>query len=266
MNKLIKLIFCVSLIIVLANGCVLKSKYENLSVAKQDIDKKYEELRLKNEELKKQLEEALSQNERISARNEEISSLNQQLAQRNKDLASGITDYRSRSMTLETELIKKEAKLSEIQKTYNDLTRDLKKEIDAGNVKIEELKGMLKVNVVSEVLFRSGSDEIISDGKGILDKVAKTLASIKDKRIEIQGHTDDRRITGKLTQIFPTNWELSTARASKIVRYLEDYGLDPSKLSAAGYGSNHPVASNDTEEGRQKNRRIEIVLLPLIDQ
>jgi len=95
--------------------------------------------------------------------------------------------------------------------------------------------------------------------------VVSILKDVKDKRIQIEGHTDNVPIVSALKKRFPTNWELSTARATEVVRYLQEQGgLDPKLLSATGYAEYQPVAANDTDEGKRKNRRIEIVLLPLL--
>ena len=87
------------------------------------------------------------------------------------------------------------------------------------------------------------------------------LKTVKDKAIRIEGHTDNKQIVGALTKKFPTNWELSAARAINVTRYLQQQGLDPAVLSAVAYGEFKPVAANDTDEGRAKNRRIEIILV-----
>jgi chemotaxis protein MotB len=127
------------------------------------------------------------------------------------------------------------------------------------------MKNRLTMTMVDKIIFPSGSAEISKAGKKVLDKVVSILKDIKDKRIQVEGHTDNVRIVSELKNRYPTNWELSTARATEVVRYLQEHGgLDPSLLSATGYGEHKPVASNDTEEGRHKNRRIEIVLLPLL--
>jgi chemotaxis protein MotB len=94
--------------------------------------------------------------------------------------------------------------------------------------------------------------------------VIAILKDVKDKRIQVEGHTDNVRIVSSLKKKFPTNWELSTARATEVVRYLQEAGgIAPKLLSATGYSEYQPVAPNDTDEGKHKNRRIEIVLLPL---
>ncbi len=104
-------------------------------------------------------------------------------------------------------------------------------------------------------------------GKKVLDKVVAILKEVKDKRIQIEGHTDNAKIMGSLKKKFPTNWELSTARATEVARYIQEAGgIDPKLLSATGYSEYQPVAANNTEEGKHKNRRIEIVLLPLLQE
>ena len=166
------------------------------------------------------------------------------------------------------ELLQKAQKSEQLEKatqTYQDLTKKLEKEIQEGQVKITEMKNRLTMTMVDKILFPSGSADISKAGKKVLDKVISILKDVKDKRIQIEGHTDNVPIVSALAKRFPTNWELSTARATQVVRYLQEQGkIDAAKLSATGYGENLPIASNDTEAGRQKNRRIEIVLLPLV--
>jgi chemotaxis protein MotB len=166
------------------------------------------------------------------------------------------------------ELAQKAEKAEQLEKstqTYQDLTKKLEKEIQEGQVQITEMKNRLTMTMVDKILFPSGSADISKAGKTVLDKVVSILKDVKDKRIQIEGHTDNVPIVSVLKKRFPTNWELSTARATEVVRYLqEEGGLDPRLLSATGYAEYQPVASNDTDEGKSKNRRIEIVLLPLL--
>jgi len=166
------------------------------------------------------------------------------------------------------ELTQKAEKAEQLEKatqTYQDLQKKLEKEIQEGQVQITEMKNRLTMTMVDKIIFPSGSAEISKEGKKVLDKVVSILKDVKDKRIQVEGHTDNLPIVSSLKKRFPTNWELSTARATEVVRYLqEDGGLDPHLLSATGYAAYMPVASNDTDEGKHKNRRIEIVLLPLL--
>ena len=138
----------------------------------------------------------------------------------------------------------------------------MKSEISKGQVTISELKGKLTVNMVDSILFDSGKAEVKKGGLEILGKVISILKDVKDKAIRIEGHTDNVQISRNLAQRYPTNWELSAARAINVARYLQDEGIDPGQLSAGAYGEWKPVATNDTAEGKAKNRRIEINLVP----
>lgn len=157
----------------------------------------------------------------------------------------------------------KAAEVAAVKKSYEDLAAGLKSEIAAGEIKITQLQGKLTVNLVDRILFDSGKAEVKNDGKAVLDKVGGILNTVADKSIRIEGHTDDKPITGELRAKYPSNWELSTARATAVARYLQDRAkVDPSRLAAVGRGEFHPVAPNDTPESRGLNRRIEIVLVP----
>jgi len=155
----------------------------------------------------------------------------------------------------------KEEKVKEVSSTYEKLLQNMKSEIAQGQVTISELKGKLTVNMEAAILFDSGKADVKQDGLEILLKMVETLNSVKDKAIRIEGHTDNVQITGALTRQFPTNWELSAARAINVAKYLQQQGLDPSALSAAAFAEYKPVADNGTKEGRAKNRRIEITLV-----
>ena len=153
--------------------------------------------------------------------------------------------------------------INDLKSTYDALIDELKKEIEEGNIEITTLQEELTVNVLDQVLFDSGSAKIKPDGLEILKRVGKILKKVKDKTIIVEGHTDNVPISPSLKKKYPTNWELSTSRATTVVRYLqEEVGIDPSMLKAVGLSEYRPVADNDTEEGRSRNRRIEIILNP----
>jgi len=156
----------------------------------------------------------------------------------------------------------REEQVKKVSSTYEDLLEKMKSEISQGQVTISELKGRLTVNMVDSILFDSGKAEVKKGGLEILGKVVSILKGVSDKSIRIEGHTDDVQISRALAQRYPTNWELSAARAINVTRFLQDQGIDPANLSAVAYGEWKPVATNDTAEGRAKNRRIEIVLVP----
>ena len=144
---------------------------------------------------------------------------------------------------------------------YEQLATALRGEIDAGRVELMELRGRTTVKMKDKILFASASAAIGTDGREALKKVADALRSVQGKGVRVEGHTDN--VPTGHSGPFPTNWELSTARALAVVRFLQENGVDPTRLSAAGFGEFQPIAPNDTPEGRSLNRRIEIVLAPL---
>ena len=168
--------------------------------------------------------------------------------------------------TLEQERLAKLAKEEEIQRltrTQEELSKSLQDEISKGNITIQQVRDRLTINMVDRVLFDSGQAQVKPAGVKVLKPVSDVLNKISDKQIRIEGHTDNVNISTKLQDRFKTNWELSTARATTVVRYLIDQGgVDRQHLSAVGYADTHPLASNETEQGRASNRRIEIVLYP----
>ena len=189
------------------------------------------------------------------------------LAQKANDQASQIADLQKKAAAADAARAAAEAakaaELDKAKKSYDDLQAGLKSEIAAGEIKITQLQGKLTVNLVDRILFDSGKAEIKDDGRKVLDKVGGILNTVTDKNIRIEGHTDNKPIVGDLLAKYPSNWELSTARATAVARYLQDHDkVDATRLVAAGYGEFHPVAANDTAESRALNRRIEIVLVP----
>lgn len=156
----------------------------------------------------------------------------------------------SRLAAEKTQLEKKSAE-------YEALSKSLSGEIQAGRIQISELQGKMTVRLAEKVLFPSGSATLSRDGKATLAKVADAFKDLKDRIVRVEGHTDNVPIK---SAAFPSNWELSAARAIAVVRFLESAGVDPARLAAAGYGEWQPIAPNDTPEGRAQNRRIEISL------
>ncbi len=165
--------------------------------------------------------------------------------------------------TLEQERLAKEEEIKRLTRTQEELSKSLQEEISKGNITIQQVRDRLTINMVDRVLFDSGQAQVKPAGVKVLKQVGDVLNKISDKQIRIEGHTDNVPISSKLQDRFKTNWELSTARATTVVRYLIDQGgVDRQYLSAVGYADTHPLASNDSEEGRSSNRRIEIVLYP----
>lgn len=162
--------------------------------------------------------------------------------------------------TLEAERSSKKAEIQQLSGTYQSLVEQLESEVRSGEVEIEELRGRLQVRALDQILFDSGSAELEPRGREVLAKVAKQLAKVSDRRVRVEGHTDDVPIA---TARFPSNWELSVGRAATVARFLAEQGVAAVRLEAAGFGEFQPIASNADPAGRARNRRIEIVLAPL---
>ena len=162
---------------------------------------------------------------------------------------------------LEARLSERDRAVSEMRATYDALVADLESELSSGQVEIEQLRNGIRLNVSDEILFPSGSARLDERGRELLEKVATQVAGTSH-RVEVEGHTDDVPITGALTSRFPTNWELAAARAARVVRLLEQGGIAGSRMRAASRSAFDPVTTNDSPEGRQRNRRIEIRLIP----
>ena len=143
---------------------------------------------------------------------------------------------------------------------FRELQKRLRNLVDTGKLTVSFRNGQMVLNLPSGVLFPSGKADLSKTGKAALDEILQVLGDFKDRRFLVAGHTDNVPIRRRR---FPSNWHLSTARAVSVVTYMiENGGFDPNKIGAAGYGEFSPVASNDTDEGKAQNRRIEIILVP----
>jgi chemotaxis protein MotB len=170
----------------------------------------------------------------------------------------------------ELDVFRQKAELSQKQldtmaEQENQLRQKLQKELADKNVEIEQLKGQLSVRMLDRIVFKSGSADLLPQGLIVLDKLADVLKAGNDA-LRVEGHTDATPIGAALQQKFPSNWELSGARAASVVRYFETkHAIDPKRLEPVGYSSHRPVAANDTDENKQRNRRVEIILKPVPD-
>ncbi|MCU0607247.1 MAG: OmpA family protein [Candidatus Edwardsbacteria bacterium] len=157
----------------------------------------------------------------------------------------------------------KEEEVTRAKATYDELAAGMKAEIEQGQVTITQLADRLSVSMVDKILFPSGEAQISPAGLKVLERVGNVLKNTRNKIIRVEGHTDDVPIHPNLQKQFPTNWELSAARATNVVRFLHDQaGIAPQRLQAIGMAEYRPVASNKTPAGRGQNRRIEIALVP----
>jgi chemotaxis protein MotB len=144
---------------------------------------------------------------------------------------------------------------------YDMLVKNLSREVEKGQLQVRQYKDMLTVDLAEKIFFDSGRATLKAGGKDVLKKVGDALKGYQDKVIRVVGYTDNVPVAESLQDKFPTNWELSVARATNVVRFLQDVGVPPQRMVASGRGEYDPVASNDTSEGRRKNRRIEIMLI-----
>lgn len=234
----------------------LQKKAAELEAESARVAKEREGLRLQQSELAATLERERA---RLKAEAAEKATLAATLEQEHQRLKAEEAD----KARLEQERAAKEAEIARLTRTQEELSKSLQDEISKGNITIQQVRDQLTINMVDRVLFDSGQAQVKPAGVKVLKQVGDVLNTITDKQIRIEGHTDNVPISSKLQDKFKTNWELSTARATNVVRYLIDQGgVNRQYLSAVGYAETRPVATNDTDEGRSSNRRIEIVLHP----
>ncbi len=155
-----------------------------------------------------------------------------------------------------------EAEIRERNRIYEEVLGRFRSLIDAGRLSVSIARGRMVINLPQDILFASGSADLGGEGRQTLSEVARVLAAINDRSFQVEGHTDNVPIS---TTQFPSNWELSAARALSVVKLLVGEGVPPEMISGAAHGEFHPVATNETPEGRRLNRRIEIVMLPNLD-
>ncbi len=172
-----------------------------------------------------------------------------------------ISNLQKEKAALEQEKAALETASKQNQEQYNALVHKLSREVQQGKLKVRQYQNMLSVEVAEQIFFDSGHAELKSSGKEVLKQVGEALKSYEHKLIRVAGYTDNVPIAKAIQNVYPTNWELSVARATNVVRYLQEVGVPPERMVASGRGEYAPVATNDTPEGRQKNRRIEIMLL-----
>ena len=271
------LFLAIGVSILLCSGCVAKSDYLQKQAEADVLTRNLAAITAENADLRDRIERLNAEREKLTAERDDLNArlgaLAEELTRTTVETRRTISDLNRRNVELEGDkqmleesiaLVKKtrEEAVQTVSKTYEGLLNEMKEEIDHGQIVITELKGKLTVDVVDKILFDSGRAEIKPEGLAVLKRVVDILITVTDKTIRVEGHTDNVPIKGALAKRYPTNWELSAARALTVTRYLEKEGLDPALLSAAAFGEYQPVADNETAEGRAKNRRIAIILLP----
>lgn len=227
----LKFISAFTILMFLLTGCVSSKKYQKLEMENQQ-NKEIVEV------FQGQLEDAVKQIDDMQRRLVEFQRI------------------REKEQTLT------EKELLLLKQTHESLKRDFQKEITSGQIEIEQLQDRMTLKVYEKLFFNTGKVEIKPEGQEILRRLGSILKTIPEKNIRIEGHTDNIPIGPVLQAKYPTNWELAAARALNVVHFLKtEVGIDPLRLSAVSFGQYRPIATNMTEAGRAKNRRIEIVLI-----
>jgi chemotaxis protein MotB len=196
------------------------------------------------------------------------SNTHRQLADDHAQLNSSLDSLERANASLEREnqelmlqLNSVETRNAEMENTYDSLVADLTHELESGSVEIQQLRDGIRLNVSQDVLFGSGSITLDERGREVIQKVASKLQK-GSQQVDVEGHTDNVGLSPTLQSRWGTNWELAGARAAQVVRLLQESGLEGDRLNAISKGPFAPLASNDSEEGRRRNRRIEIRLYP----
>lgn len=208
------------------------------------------------------LADAEEQRDLLATSNEDLKSQAESAARDREALAQEKSALETEKAALDAKLKESEEESKKLQETYDGLVKNLKKELKAGQIEVTQLRDGLRVNVSQDILFDSGSAALDKNGIEVLGRVATELKK-SGHQILVIGHTDNKPIRPALARRYPSNWELAGARASSVVRLFADSGLSSKRMQAVSVADSQPVASNKTEEGRAKNRRIEIRLRPM---
>jgi len=231
-----------------STGCVSTTRFTQ-------VEQERDALEARNEALKSEAENA--------ARNGETTAQQKLALEAEKSaLEAKLAAQQSQGDELGSKLREREEESRKLQATYDGLVKSLQKELKAGQIEVTQLRDGLRVNVSQDILFDSGSAALDKSGTEVLSRVAVQLKK-SAHQILVMGHTDDKPIRAALARKYPSNWELAGARAASVVRLFAQTGLPNKRLLAVSVADSQPVASNKTEEGRARNRRIEIRLRPI---
>jgi len=239
MRRMLKTIGALALAV--SAGCVSSSKYEKKAEEAAQNDTKAQEAAAK----------AQACETKAAALEQQLATAQQQLQQ--------VTDARDKLAAQAAALSEQKGQLEAKSAEYERLARSLQKEIKAGQIEISELQNKMTVKLKDKILFPSGSAKLSRDGKAALEVVAGVFKGLHGKQVVVGGYTDDVPVASGGQ--FQDNWDLSSARAIAVVRYLAQKGVPPDMLAAAGFSEYRPVAPNDSPANRSQNRRIEIALM-----
>jgi chemotaxis protein MotB len=231
-----------------ATGCVSTLRYNQ-------VEQERDALQAKNEALKNEVDKATHEGEALAQEKNA-------LASQKSELEAKLQTSQSQHSELDSKLKETEEEKKNLQDTYDGLIKSMKKELKAGQIEVTQLRDGLRVNVSQDILFDSGSAALDKNGTEVLSRVATQLKK-SGHQIVVIGHTDNKPIRATLAKQYPSNWELAGARAASVVRLFNRAGLQSKRMLAVSVADSQPVAPNTTEEGRAKNRRIEIRLRPI---
>lgn len=248
----------------------MESELEETRIQRDEAQKKLQNLRIKQKQTAEQLQRMELQLSNSETARRQLSKDLKKLQGQFSYLKKINRQQQNNIKTLELELEKRRSVIQLqgkviqlLDDTKKTIETSLKDQIAAQEIEVVEVDDKLKVVFLDKILFDTGSVEINPGGKKLLKLLAGLLRENNEQDIVVEGHTDDVSLSAALRERFPSNWELSTARASAVVRFFQqEGGIQPKRLAARGYSYYRPVAPNDTEKGRQQNRRIEIILGP----
>jgi len=252
---------------IMFTGCAAKKELQSLKAEYQGCQLSLTESRTRVASLEERLAEAQRNNEELRANMRELQALLDkslaQSSQGNVNVAKLVDEINSSNRFIQHLVETKNKSDSLNMLMINNLTRSLTRE-EMRDLDIQVLKGVVYISLDDKMLYRSGSYEISDKAGEILSKIAKIILDYRDYDVLVEGNTDDVPISRPNIR---NNWDLSALRGSSVVQALQDeYGVDPKRLTAAGRGEYNPIAGNDTEDGKTRNRRTQIIITPKLDQ
>ena len=279
MNRSKTTVLTLALGALLMTGCVSKKNLESCQAELKNCQTENRELTGSYQNTKEQLAAAqarvASLSDQLAEQQKAYKALQQSL---DKSLAntsansvniSKLVDQINESNQYIRHLVEVKSKSDSLNMVLtNNLTRSLSKE-EMKEVDVQVLKGVVYISLADNMLYKSGSYEINDRAQETLSKIAKIIMDYKDYDVLIEGNTDNVPVNTKAASMknIRNNWDLSALRASSVVQYLQNrFGVAPKRLTAGGRGEYNPVASNDTEVGKQRNRRTQIIITPKLDQ
>ena len=261
------------------SSCVMKKELVECQTQNKELGKKYMDVK----------EQLAAANASLAASEARMKSMQEQLNQKSSDMAAlqnsldkSLTNASQNNISIEKlvdqinesnqyirHLVEVKSKSDSLNMVLtNNLTRSLSRE-ELKEVDVQVLKGVVYISLADNMLYKSGSYEINDRAAETLSKIAKIIKDYKDYDVLIEGNTDNVPVNASAASMknIRNNWDLSCLRASSVVQALQNqYGVDPKRLTAGGRGEDNPLVANDTETGKLRNRRTQIIITPKLDQ